>query len=262
MSETSNFEELDPALWRLATLASPAVRIEPRLIRRLRLELLPTEPVNLSLDLWWSPLVHGRGPDGISLRPDVRRRLLRRCRAEPRSPAAWSIIQQRHEAMNPSLVLEEELAWMTAICVDAAQIEHKLQQVLRAFATRPGERPNISRWALAALGRLPEEVSRSEAGQQLGALATRALAQHAGLVEQAEGLDIPIGAVAETTLFIGRQGGQLSIGEGLRDPNAQFKVPDLQIRVLLVEAGGERQTLRVGVGSRPPSACLNMLTLK
>src|SRR5262245_12264463 len=54
-----------PDVIRWATLSSVAVRIEPHLIRRLRLNLLPDADVGTEADLWFSPLVESRGADAV-----------------------------------------------------------------------------------------------------------------------------------------------------------------------------------------------------
>ena len=49
------------ALVALAELASPACRIEPQLLRRLRLACLPEADVSIEQELWQSELINARG---------------------------------------------------------------------------------------------------------------------------------------------------------------------------------------------------------
>src|SRR5262249_34970166 len=55
----------------LAVPLSIAVRIEPELIRAIRLAVLPYLDVAAESDLWFSDLVASRGPDSIVLKPEV-----------------------------------------------------------------------------------------------------------------------------------------------------------------------------------------------
>src|SRR5262249_24520346 len=55
----------------LAVPLSVAVRIEPELIRAIRLAVLPYLDVAAESDLWFSDLVASRGPDSIVLKPEV-----------------------------------------------------------------------------------------------------------------------------------------------------------------------------------------------
>ena len=50
---------------KLATAASLAARIEPELIRAIRLRLYPAVDVSAEIDLWISPLVQARSPSAI-----------------------------------------------------------------------------------------------------------------------------------------------------------------------------------------------------
>jgi hypothetical protein len=50
---------------------SPAAYVEPQLLRRLRLRLLPSADVGAEADLWFGDLVDSRGVDSIVLDRDV-----------------------------------------------------------------------------------------------------------------------------------------------------------------------------------------------
>jgi len=52
--------DTSPDAWRLARLASIAVRIEPNLLRRLRTELLREADVGVEADLWFSAIVESQ----------------------------------------------------------------------------------------------------------------------------------------------------------------------------------------------------------
>ena len=56
------FEAISPAAVRLARAVSLAVRVEPELLRRARLALVPGADAGTEADLWFSPLVVGANP--------------------------------------------------------------------------------------------------------------------------------------------------------------------------------------------------------
>ncbi len=75
--------EQAPDVVALAELASLAARIEPVLLRRLRLELLPSATTATEADLWSSPVVEAVSRDGIALDPDCARVLRQRVSKSP-----------------------------------------------------------------------------------------------------------------------------------------------------------------------------------
>ncbi|HZF51505.1 MAG TPA: hypothetical protein VE093_22770, partial [Polyangiaceae bacterium] len=54
------WKEAHPLAYELARLCSPAARIEPELLRAVRLALLPRAGAASEADLWLSPLVQFR----------------------------------------------------------------------------------------------------------------------------------------------------------------------------------------------------------
>ena len=62
----------------LAVLLSPAVRVEPQLLRWVRLALLPKLDVGAESDLWFSDWVSSRSTEMITLDPAVRPHLYQR----------------------------------------------------------------------------------------------------------------------------------------------------------------------------------------
>ena len=55
----------------LAILASLAGRVEPQLLRALRLNLAPHRVAADEADLWFSPIVQSKAVTGLIFRPDV-----------------------------------------------------------------------------------------------------------------------------------------------------------------------------------------------
>ncbi|MEU6745345.1 hypothetical protein ABZ914_03865 [Spirillospora sp. NPDC046719] len=94
----------------LTALLSIATRIEPELIRAIRLELLPEPGAAAEADLWFSPWVAARTPGAIAFFPDVLPQL--RSRLQPddqRAQRAFEITTTLHQNLTPALLLEEQL---------------------------------------------------------------------------------------------------------------------------------------------------------
>jgi WD40 repeat protein len=101
----------NPAAADLAALCALAVRVEPELLRRLRL-LLPGADVTAESDLWASDLLAGASARGIALDPRVADELradLRMPRWEPVRRTAWQLIASSHRGLHWSLRLEEQV---------------------------------------------------------------------------------------------------------------------------------------------------------
>jgi kumamolisin len=159
----------------LAVPLSVAVRIEPELIRAIRLAVLPHLDVSAESDLWFADdLVASRGPDTIVLRPEV----LPGLRAELAARLAGSggddpirsvgrITSRIHASDSPALVLEERVTWL-AVAHDEdarAAIEEELGSALRALVK--GGRTGIANWLAGAWPRLPEAVRGTKTAWQL-----------------------------------------------------------------------------------------------
>jgi len=167
-----------PDAWRLARLASPAVRIEPHLLRSLRVELLPDADVGTEADLWFSPVVESQGVDAIVLdaqTADVLRRdlageadLFRR---------ASDIIERAHEQLPPALRLEERINAIALLEGEAAagRIDDELRTAIRAMTTSPERAGEIARWVLRAWPRLHETVRNTPAAATLALAASTLL---------------------------------------------------------------------------------------
>src|SRR6478672_8730941 len=67
----SRFRQSLPAETRIAEALSLAVRIEPALLRDVRLILFPRSKASLEADLYFSPLVSQRTTDWITLDPQL-----------------------------------------------------------------------------------------------------------------------------------------------------------------------------------------------
>jgi len=168
---------------RAAELAVPlsiAVRIEPELVRAIRLAVLPYLDVAAESDLWFSDLVASRGPDSIILDPEVlpvlRGKLAYRiARSTPADPirAVWDIAARVHAHVSPALLLEERVTWLavSAGADSAPAIEEELRTALYALVVEG--RTGIADWLVGAWGRLPLAVRDTRTAWRLREAAAR-----------------------------------------------------------------------------------------
>ncbi len=144
----------------LGSLGSIASRIEPQLLRALRLELLPNAPVRAEAELWFSPLVSERAATGIVLDHRHRSPLQQRLASDSRRlDAAREIIASLHHDAPPALRMEEELAyrWLRGDTDEARQLLRSAVATL----VEP-ERVHVWKWAAQALERLPRSLTALE----------------------------------------------------------------------------------------------------
>jgi hypothetical protein len=248
-----------PGLVTLALLLSPAVRIEPELIRAVRLELLPKLPAAAEGDLWFSALVSARGLDGIVLDPDVASVLRERARAILLPPSGQAepddgpgpddlrrtrdLIDQLHAGSPPVLRLEETVNWLAVSEADpAASIEAELQRAVDAI--RRG-RTGISRWAARALPRMPEAARGTTAAWLLAQGARRRLGarEWGGTgtpeIERVGDLASLLPRQDDVLLGVRRSGERLDLGEVGRD-GVSVRVLDTDPRVLALQDPGRK----------------------
>lgn len=169
-----------PAL-ELARLVSPAVTIDPALLRAMRLEMMPGHGAWIESELWFSSLVKTRSVSGIRFEEAISDQLRAELAAAWHDPArgarirdARSLMEATHAALSPALALEERVAW-AAVAGDPDAINDELARAVKA-ALDPA-RPGMTAWANGALSRLPRASFGTEAGQALLALARRGRAE-------------------------------------------------------------------------------------
>jgi hypothetical protein len=176
---------LDRAAWakgehvvKLARAVCLAVLVEPGLLRRARIQLVPGADAGTESDLWFSPLVLTRNTAGIVLEPDVLTVLRHQLAAEANDPEstdpefadrARALVAALHAGHPPALQLEEEVVWEAVRHGSAAQpqIEARLRTAVKAMATDTDESRNVARWAAQAWSRLPETVTQTDAAHLL-----------------------------------------------------------------------------------------------
>ncbi len=251
-----------PGLVTLALLLCPAVRVEPELMRAVRLELIPKLPAGTEGDLWFSPLVSARGLDGIVLDAAVANLLRDRIRAILRPAAgapamddgpapgdirrAWRLIEQAHVTSPPVLRLEETVNWLAVSEAEpAAGIEAELRRAVEAL--RRG-RTGIARWAARALPRMPAAARSTTAAWLLAQGAGRRLASYEGGtsapdIGRIDDLAALLPPRYDVPLGVNRVGDRLDLGDVGRQ-GASIRVLDTDPRVLtLSTVGGQGEQI-------------------
>ena len=183
---------------KLARAVCLAVLVEPGLLRRARIHLVPGADAGTESDLWFSPLVLTRNITGIVLDPDVLTVLRHQLAADrPMIPnqdpefadRARDLVARLHAGHPPALQLEEEVVWEAVRHGNAArsQIEARLRTAVKAMATDPDGGWDVARWAAQAWRRLPEVATQTDAAHLLAvgaALRLGTAASVAGFGEQ------------------------------------------------------------------------------
>ena len=148
----------NPAAVDLAAACALAARVEPDLLRRLRL-LVPGADAATEADLWFSDLLAGRDAAAIALDPLVGAALREDLRAPslvPLREAAVAEIGRSHAGAHWSVRLEERVHYLdTARPAGFAEdIDDLLVAALDRLRTEPDPR-GVARWLLGAAGRHP-----------------------------------------------------------------------------------------------------------
>ncbi len=254
----------------LAALCALALRVEPQLLRLLRL-LLPGADVSAETDLWRSDLVAGASVGGLSLRPAVAHQLcaqLRLPRWDGLRAAAGELIDAAHVDVSWSARLEEQLARTRVEAEPSRRTRELVLAAIKALSDageRAGaagsvagasrEQVGVARWLLAALARLPVDVANTDAASAAQLAAHLHLAnsppQTSGTaaqeLTQQRWLPYLLGSAVDTVdVPVGFAPGRLELypaGPG----TAPVAVPRTDPLVLDVEwgDGGERHTARL-----------------
>jgi hypothetical protein len=221
----------------MAEAVSCAVRIEPFLLRCMRLGLPLSADSGAEADVWLSPLVQVRGPEGVVFHPDVAEALRKRLR--DRSPEtlkrSWELLRDFHKHLPFAIQCEEEIAFWSAYPSPEAtkKIDDLLKSAAKTLATSY-TRQGLTNWAARALPRMPCWVRDLEGARML------ALASYVRLTR-----NLPVGDVNPKQPFppwvswilpsdlentnvrvrLVQEGIELSLGE---TGNNTISVPDVQ----------------------------------
>lgn len=167
---------------RLARRVAFAVRVDPPLLRRARLELLPEADAGTEADVWFLPEVEETTASGFVFSPEAAEALRRELAAEgeERYEAAWELTRQCHAALSPALLLEEEVRYLAGS--RAPEAPERIRRLLRSAlaALVAGDRRGLARWAARALPRFPDDVRRLEEAEMLGTATDVRLTGHLG----------------------------------------------------------------------------------
>jgi hypothetical protein len=185
MSATTRIDRLavaNPPAVALARLCSLAVRVEPPLLRALRL-LVPDADASAEADLWFSDLLSGADPTAMTLDPlvaDALRPQLREVARHDLLEAAAARIAAEHANAHWSVRLEERIHYLDAAEPSGAddEIDDLLVAAVDALRTEPDPR-GIARWLFGAAGRLPRAVASRVACRASTAAAALHLDQQA-----------------------------------------------------------------------------------
>ena len=262
--------EPPPGARELAVALSVATRIEPELIRAVRLGVFPLLDAGDEADLWFSAWAAARTPQAMALRPELlpvlRAELAERlATAEPGDPIreVGKIIAEVHMHISPALHIEERLNWLDvtgALAFDGGQeiAESMLAPALRALVEEG--RDGVADWLAGAWLRLPAPVRESVRAWQLVTAAAHQVPD-AGLeplsapaVVTAADVAVIVESVGDAVLTVSRGVDTVTLGAGPGTAqDTGILVPDTDprlVEVLLVDEGGA--VLAVHTATVPP----------
>jgi decaprenylphospho-beta-D-ribofuranose 2-oxidase len=204
-----------PEVARLASLVSPAVRVEPWLLRRTRQVLEPSLPAVTEAELCFSPLVASRTTSAFVLDNDVAAVLRERLRDEPAEVLAdvRGIVTWAHRGAPLTIRLEEEVIWQALHGADEPELTSLLAPALKTMVASD-EAAGIARWAARALPALPVEAQESAAGRMLQAGAQNQL-----------GVDVTARLPPDELRLVTAGGATRSIGVRLRRRSIELSEP-------------------------------------
>ncbi|AGZ40705.1 esterase/lipase family protein [Actinoplanes friuliensis] len=230
----------------LAVALSPAAFVEPALIRAVRLEALPHLSVEAEADLWVSPLILDRTPEGLSFLPDVLPLLHQRLRSwldeggarALRARRAAAVILRR-DAPELRLVAERVTWWALSIPDErlaAARIDDALAPVV--IALQQADR-GVARWVRRTLPTLPQSAHAAatvrEARVRASSLTSRPIESPATAPSEPDPPRIEVA--------VRRRGGTLQLGAFPAKTAQGIEMPATQPLWVEVVAGGRTRVV-------------------
>ncbi|WP_329333206.1 DUF2075 domain-containing protein [Streptomyces sp. NBC_00663] len=247
--------EPPPGARRLAVALSVATRIEPELIRAVRLRVFPLLDAGDEADLWFSPWTAAQTPQAMALRtellPALRAELAELLAASAPDDPLWqlgNVLEQVHVHISPALRVEERLNWLDVsggLTVEdgSATVDALLLPALRALVEE--HREGIADWLAGAWPRLPESVRASTAAWQLVTAAVYRVPdvalEHRPAPPGVTADDVAVigDAVGDALLTVSRSGFSLTLGaERATSQDTAIVVPDTYPRVVEVLSDG------------------------
>ncbi|MGW3917103.1 hypothetical protein ACWEBX_37270, partial [Streptomyces sp. NPDC005070] len=233
----------------LATVLSIATRIEPELIRAVRLRLLPHLDVGAEADLWFCDWVGARTPEAIALLPEclpyLRAGLLQKLETDPRLKDVMKIVTEVHSGLSPALLLEEQVTW-DSLTGNSEAAADQLNRALHALVRQ--NRSGLAGWFAEAWTRLPHEARSTTTAWSLA----NAARPHVPSLDPGTAPELTLAsissiatAVGEVRLGVQREGSALLLGD-VRGPSAvAILVPDTHPRVVEVVTGSATRTVQI-----------------
>lgn len=233
----------------LATMLSFATRMEPELIRAVRLRLLPHLDVGAEADLWFCDWVGARTPEAIALiaecLPYLRAGLVDKLESEPRLREVMGIVTEFHRGLSPALLLEEQVTW-DSLGGDTESATRHLNRALHALVRE--NRSGLAGWFAEASRRLPSGTLSTPTAWSLA----NAARPHVPSLDLGAAPELTLtsvssiaSALGEAPLGVLRAGEALLLGRVRGKDAAAVLVPDTSPRVVEVTAGTTVQTVRV-----------------
>ncbi len=255
----SKYGCIRPDVVTLAMLASLARRIEPELLRALRLalsdrfsaELRPT--VATEATLWFSPFIESRGPDNITLLPEFSQLLRERLRADQGLlDAARKVVEDCHQLVSPVIRWEEELVYLS-LKENMAEPEHKRvfeQNIWRVVkAISKNDRPALDEWIVEMGNRLPEAANLNPLFSRLRNISTARIIRHdSRFSKSSTSLDLAeldFSNVPHVVLDVLKIGNDFRIGYLSGSGQFGIRVPNIQpITIDILQHDGSSNAMR------------------
>jgi hypothetical protein len=170
-----------PAVVTLAELLSIAVRVEPELLRAMRLRFLPNAGAEIESEWYFSPLVAERSDDWCLFDPDVQAELRRRVSVRAKAKMleriqmadARKLIESAHTDAPAGIIVEERILWQETVQFAGDKkkirraVEGEMDQVLAHVLDKTLEGDSLARWFANAADRLPLVARQTEAYRSL-----------------------------------------------------------------------------------------------
>lgn len=263
-------EDMPRAARRLAVVLSTATRIEPELMRAVRIAIRPDLDVGAESALWFGPWAHRNTAQYMALRPSLleplRKQLCDELAASSPDDAVrktGEVVFRTHRGLSPVLALEEQVTW-AAVLADAGvstqgadsdpefAVDRLLERALRTAVETPERREGLRRWFSGAWQRFPERVREAPAALDLFDVLHL---DGPSAVSAARGPDRPshLGGVGDVVLPVRHDGAHVTVGDPTW-PAESVLVPDTQPRILEithdVTAWEQAEKVRVPRGGR------------